>query len=192
VRARPDARVSAPSRFAVLTVSDGVAAGTRTDASGAAIVAWIHARGSTAVHEIVPDASERIAGMLISMADGGDVDVIITTGGTGLTARDVTPEATRAVIEREVPGLAERLRAAGLASTPQAVLSRGMAGVRGRTLTAGPSRPWTWGIAELFKVESGQIRHIEAILHEVPYGMNAGWSTWEQGMSDALQDRTGI
>jgi hypothetical protein len=62
----------------------------------------------------------------------------------------------------------------------------------GRPLTAGPSRPWTWGIAELFKVESGQIRHIEAILHEVPYGMNAGWSTWEQGMSDALQDRTGI
>jgi molybdenum cofactor synthesis domain-containing protein len=134
VTARPDARPAARPRFAVLTVSDGVAAGTRMDASGAAIVEWIDARGSTAVHEIVPDASERIAGMLISIADGGDVDVIITTGGTGLTARDVTPEATRAVIEREVPGLAERLRAAGLASTPHAVLSRGMAGVRGRTL----------------------------------------------------------
>lgn len=62
----------------------------------------------------------------------------------------------------------------------------------GRAITAGPAQPWTWGIAELFKVENNQIRQIEAILHQVPYGMNAGWSTWEQGMSDALQDRTGI
>jgi hypothetical protein len=62
----------------------------------------------------------------------------------------------------------------------------------GRTVTAGPAQPWTWGIAELFKVENGQIRQIEAILHQVPYGMNAGWSTYEQGMSDALQDRTGV
>lgn len=62
----------------------------------------------------------------------------------------------------------------------------------GREMTAGPAQPWTWGIAELFKVENDQIRHIEAILHQVPYGMNAGWSTWEEGMSDELQDRTGI
>jgi len=62
----------------------------------------------------------------------------------------------------------------------------------GRSITAGPAQPWTWGIAELFKVEDGQIRQIEAILHQVPYGMNAGWSSWEDGMSDRLQDRTGI
>ena len=62
----------------------------------------------------------------------------------------------------------------------------------GRTVTAGPAQPWTWGIAELFKVENNQIRQIEAILHQVPYGMNAGWSTWEEGMSDELQDRTGV
>jgi hypothetical protein len=62
----------------------------------------------------------------------------------------------------------------------------------GRAITAGPAQPWTWGIAEIFRVEDGQIRQIEAILHQVPYGMNAGWSSWEEGMSDALQDRTGV
>ncbi|MBR9989595.1 MAG: MogA/MoaB family molybdenum cofactor biosynthesis protein [Gemmatimonadetes bacterium] len=125
----------APLRIAVVTVSDGVAAGTRTDTSGSAITAWIAARGSVvAEHEVVADAAGRVSSVLLSLAGRDDVDVILTTGGTGLTARDVTPEATRVVIEREVPGIAERLRAAGATSTPYAVLSRGIAGLRGATL----------------------------------------------------------
>jgi molybdenum cofactor biosynthesis protein B len=127
--------VPAAARIAIVTVSDGVAAGTRTDSSGAAIRQWIDGRGSRfAGHEVVPDAADRITAMLLALADRDDVDVILTTGGTGVTARDITPEATRAVIERDVPGIAERLRAAGLASTPYAMLSRGVSGLRGGTL----------------------------------------------------------
>ena len=99
-------------RVAVVTVSDGVAAGTRTDVSGAAIASWIEARGSTmAAHHVVADAADAITALLLSLADRDDVDVILTTGGTGLTERDVTPEATRAVLERDVPGIPEKLRA---------------------------------------------------------------------------------
>ena len=126
---------NAPVRIAVVTVSDGVASGTREDGSGEAITSWARARGSTiAAHDVVPDIADRITAVLLERADGGDVDVILTTGGTGLTARDITPEATRAVIEREVPGVAERLRAVGVSSTPYAVLSRGVAGLRGATM----------------------------------------------------------
>lgn len=122
-------------RVAVLTVSDGVAAGTRTDTSGTAIAEWAAARGCMiAARRTVNDATESIFAALIEFADAGDVDVILTTGGTGLTARDVTPEATRAVLEREAPGIAERIRAAGISSTPYAALSRGLAGMRGSTL----------------------------------------------------------
>jgi molybdopterin adenylyltransferase len=125
----------APLRIGVLTVSDGVAAGTRVDGSGAAITAWISERGSiVAAHEIVADEATRIVAALVTLVDGGDVDVILTTGGTGFTARDVTPEATRSVIDREVPGIPERLRSVGAAHTPYAVLSRGVAGLRGATL----------------------------------------------------------
>src|SRR5690606_27040502 len=86
---------------------------------------------------VVPDAAERIAAALCELADsaaGGGVDVVLTTGGTGLTVRDVTPEATRAVIEREAPGIAEAIRRRGERATPFAALSRGLAGTRGRTL----------------------------------------------------------
>ena len=124
-----------PPRIAVLTVSDGVVAGTREDTSGGAIATWIEARGSTiAARDIVPDAADRISATLLGLADREDVDVVITTGGTGFTTRDITPEATRAVIDRHVPGIAERLRAAGAAATPYAALSRGIAGLRGSTL----------------------------------------------------------
>lgn len=128
-------RAHVPVRIAVLTVSDGVTAGGRVDESGAAIVAWIRARGSTLTsHEVVPDASERITAALLALSDTGAADVVLTTGGTGFTSRDVTPEATRAVIERDVPGIAEQLRAAGARNTPYAVLSRGVAGLRSSTL----------------------------------------------------------
>jgi molybdenum cofactor synthesis domain-containing protein len=124
-----------PPRIAVLTISDGVVAGTREDTSGGAIATWIVARGSTvAAHDVVPDAADRVSAVLLALADREDVDVVITTGGTGFTTRDITPEATRAVIERHVPGIAERLRAAGAAATPYAALSRGIAGLRGSTL----------------------------------------------------------
>lgn len=124
-----------PPRIAVLTVSDGVVAGTRDDTSGGAIATWIEARGSTvAARDAVPDAADRVSALLLDLADREDVDVVITTGGTGFTARDITPEATRAVIERHVPGIAERLRATGASATPYAALSRGIAGLRGSTL----------------------------------------------------------
>ncbi|HSJ12812.1 MAG TPA: MogA/MoaB family molybdenum cofactor biosynthesis protein [Longimicrobiales bacterium] len=122
-------------RVAVLTVSDGVSAGTREDRSGAAIAGWARARGDVvALQRAVPDAVPAIVAALMALADGGVADVVLTTGGTGLTSRDVTPEATRAVLEREVPGIAEALRARGAAATPYSWLSRGLAGTRGGAL----------------------------------------------------------
>lgn len=122
-------------RIAVLTVSDGVVAGTREDGSGALIADWAERAGRRLVaRATVPDASAVIAGQLVAWADGGEIDVVITTGGTGFTERDVTPEATGAVVERAAPGLAEAIRARGTANHPHALLSRGVAGIRGRTL----------------------------------------------------------
>ena len=119
----------------VLTVSDGCAAGAREDVSGERIVSWCRETGAeVAVRDVVPDDSDAVARTLLGWADALAPDVILTTGGTGLTPRDVTPEATRAVIEREAPGIAEALRLRGLRGTPFAALSRGVAGTRGRTL----------------------------------------------------------
>lgn len=124
-----------PVRVALLTVSDSVARGTRDDTSGDAVQAWATEQGHRLVErDVVEDDQERIALWLASLADGGAVDVVLTTGGTGFTARDLTPEATREVIEREAPGIAEALRAEGARSTDTAWLSRGMAGIRARTL----------------------------------------------------------
>ena len=132
---RRAARPSTPVRVAVLTVSDLGAAGEREDTSGDAIVAWAKKRQFTVTaREMVPDESDRIAGVLLRWADDGLADLILTTGGTGLAPRDVTPEATRAVLEREAPGIAEALRAGAQARVPRAALSRGLAGVRARAL----------------------------------------------------------
>ena len=129
------ARPSIPVRVAVLTVSDQGAAGQRVDTSGDAIVAWAtRKRFTVSAREIVPDESDRIAGVLLRWADDGLADLILTTGGTGLAPRDVTPEATRAVLEREAPGIAEALRAGAQARVPRAALYRGLAGVRARAL----------------------------------------------------------
>lgn len=123
------------ARVAILTVSDGVHAGTRQDESGPLIAEWVRGGGHVlAAHAVVPDEGDRIAAQLAAWADGGGTDLILTTGGTGLAPRDVTPEATRAVLEREAPGLAEALRRAGLPHVPTAVLARGLAGTRGATL----------------------------------------------------------
>lgn len=124
-----------PIRLAVLTVSDAASRQERTDTSGDAIRSWSAQRGSVLVERaVVPDDGPRIREQLEAMADGGAVDLIVTTGGTGFTDRDVTPEATRAALEREAPGVADALRSAGAASTPMAWLSRGVAGIRGRTV----------------------------------------------------------
>src|SRR5688500_8289168 len=122
-------------RIAVLTVSDAGARGEREDRSGEAVVAWASARGDTVVaRDLVPDDTLRIAGRIATWCDEDVADVVLTTGGTGLSLRDVTPEATRAVLEREAPGIAERIRVGCMESFPRAALSRGLAGVRHRTL----------------------------------------------------------
>jgi molybdopterin adenylyltransferase len=122
-------------RIGILTVSDLGAVGQRADGSGDAILAWADAHGyEVAVRSVVPDETDRIAGKLVRWADSGEVDVILTTGGTGLTRRDVTPEATEAVLDRRAPGIAEALRSRAAAAFPRAWLSRGVAGTRRRTL----------------------------------------------------------
>ena len=122
-------------RVAILTISDAGHRGERQDTSGDAIAAWVSERGWTlAARSLVPDETGAIAAALMSWADADAADLILTTGGTGLTARDVTPEGTRAVLEKEAPGIAEALRMSVYPRFPRAALSRGVAGVRGRTL----------------------------------------------------------
>lgn len=122
-------------RLAVLTVSDLGAQGRSEDTSGDAIASWAAARGyDVRVRTVVPDETNLIAGRLSRWADSGEVDVILTTGGTGLAPRDVTPEATQTVLERHAVGIAQALRAASGPSFPRAWLSRGLAGTRGKTL----------------------------------------------------------
>jgi molybdenum cofactor synthesis domain-containing protein len=122
-------------RIAVLTISDAGQRGERADTSGDAIAAWARERGYLlAVRQLVPDDTVAIAAALTTWADADSADLILTTGGTGLTARDVTPEATRAVLDKEAPGIAEAIRMAVYPRFPRAALSRGTAGVRAKTL----------------------------------------------------------
>ena len=119
----------------MLTISDAGARGERADTSGDAIVAWAAGRGDDLVERaLVPDDLEQIGRVLRRWADEDLADLALTTGGTGLTARDLTPEATRAVLEKEAPGIAEALRFVAYPRFPRAALSRGVAGVRNRTL----------------------------------------------------------
>lgn len=122
-------------RAGILTVSDKGSRGERADSSGAAVRELVEqAGGEVSRYEIVPDERARIARVLRQWSDEGGVDVILTTGGTGLAARDVTPEATLDIAERMAPGIAEAMRAEGLRHTPHAMLSRAVAVVRGATL----------------------------------------------------------
>jgi molybdopterin adenylyltransferase len=122
-------------RVAILTISDAGHRGERQDASGDAIAAWVGERGwRVAARSLVPDETGAIAAVLMGWADADAADLILSTGGTGLTARDVTPEGTRAVLDKEAPGIAEALRMSVYPRFPRAALSRGVAGVRGRTL----------------------------------------------------------
>lgn len=117
---------------AVLTVSDGVHEGTREDRSGDTLAELLAAAGFAVARRVVPDDAPTITTAIVELA--GEAVVVLTTGGTGFAPRDVTPEATRAAIEREAPGIAEAIRADALSRTPHALLSRGVAGLRGVTL----------------------------------------------------------
>lgn len=146
-------------RVAVITVSDSVVAGTRTDLSGPAVRERVESFGWTvSLVEVVPDEPLEIADAVLRIANSGEVSVILTTGGTGVAPRDVTPEATRSVIEREIPGLGELMRSEGRKFTPKAVLSRGLAGLRGRTL-----------IVNLPGSPKGAVESLDAIAKLVPH-----------------------
>lgn len=146
-------------RVAVLTISDACSRGERQDASGDAVVAWVAARSATlAARALVADETVEIVRALTTWCDGDQCDIVITTGGTGLSPRDVTPEATRVVLEREAPGIAEELRRHGMASTKYSMISRGVAGVRSKTLIVNlPGSPK--GVEDGLKVLDGIVEH---------------------------------
>jgi molybdopterin adenylyltransferase len=122
-------------RIAVLTVSDAGARGERQDTSGESIAAWARQHGwAVTSRDLVPDETARIVPVLQRWCDDDVADAVLTTGGTGLAPRDVTPEATRAILHREAPGIAERIRVTCMNSFPRAALSRGVSGSRARTL----------------------------------------------------------
>ena len=119
-------------RAAVVTVSDGVAAGEREDKSGALLVELLEAEKYEVEHRVVPDERPRIAAALRELSQSACL--VLTTGGTGVSPRDFTPEATESVLDRSVPGIAEALRADAIRQTPHGLLGRGLAGLRGQTL----------------------------------------------------------
>ncbi len=121
-------------RVGLLTISDKGSRGERDDTSGAAIRELVGESGDVVRYEVVPDERQQIAAKLADWCDSGEIDLVLTTGGTGLAERDVTPEATLDIAHRVAPGIAEAMRAAGLEKTPMAMLSRAVAVVRGSTL----------------------------------------------------------
>lgn len=148
-------------RFGILTLSDRASRGERADSSGPALAHLIQAEGwYVAKQSLLPDDESAIRQILVDWADMGELDVILTTGGTGFAPRDVTPEATRAVIEREAPGLAEAMRAASLKITSHAMLSRIVAGIRKRTL-----------IVNLPGSPKGAVENLQVILPVLPHAI---------------------
>lgn len=152
----------------ILTASDRSHRGEREDKSGLLLRDLVEAIPAEVVaYHVLPDEKEEIQKMLVHMADIFHCDFIFTTGGTGLAPRDVTPEATRGILHREIPGIAEALRAEGMRNKPTAMLSRGLAGVRGRTLILNlPGSPA--GVVESFAVIKPVLVHaVELIRGEV-------------------------
>jgi molybdenum cofactor synthesis domain-containing protein len=145
----------------ILTLSDKGARGERTDLSGPALTEWLRSRGvETAAYEMIPDELGLISDKLAEWADSGTLDIILTTGGTGVSPRDVTPEATSKILEREIPGLGELMRFRSLAKTPSASLSRAVAGIRSRTL-----------IINLPGSPKGAVENIEAVWDAIPHAV---------------------
>lgn len=155
-------------RFGILTISDRSSRGEREDASGPALASFLKAENCPVVkQQILPDDESAIRKVLIEWADGKEIDIILTTGGTGFAPRDVTPEATRAVIQREAPGLAEIMRAESLKKTKHAMLSRAIAGIRGRTLIINlPGSPK--GALENLQIIFPILSHAVQLLQEDP------------------------
>jgi molybdopterin adenylyltransferase len=148
-------------RFGILTLSDRSSRNERADASGPALANIILAHNwSVAKQAVLPDDESAIRTALIEWADGGDFDVILTTGGTGFAPRDVTPEATRAIIQRDAPGLAEAMRSDSLQKTSHAMLSRAVVGIRGRTL-----------IVNLPGSPKGAVENLQTILPVLPHAV---------------------
>jgi len=146
-------------RIAILTISDAGHAGMRADGSGDAIASWAEEKGyPVSARALVPDESKQIVERLREWCDGDSADLVLTTGGTGLTTRDMTPEATRSVLDKEAPGIAEALRMRAYPSFHRAALSRGVAGVRGRTLIVNlPGSPG--GVRDGLGVLSDLVEH---------------------------------
>jgi molybdenum cofactor synthesis domain-containing protein len=159
-----------PLRLAILTISDAGARGERADTSGDAIAAWAAARGGEVVERVlVPDDVGSIREALIRWADGDRADLVLTTGGTGLTDRDVTPEATRPLLDKEAPGIAEALRMTVYPRFHRAALSRGVAGVRGRTLIVNlPGSPG--GVRDGLAVLDDLVDHAVALVRGIRTG----------------------
>ncbi len=152
------------ARAAVVTVSSSLARGEGEDVSGPALVRLCEAAGLEVQHEVVSDDRDSILAALKRLADHDGVRFIFTTGGTGLTVDDVTPEATRAVIERDAPGFAETLRAESRRHTPLGILTRGVSGIAGRTLIVNfPGNPKA--IDELFPVLAPTLEHVTETLN---------------------------
>jgi molybdenum cofactor synthesis domain-containing protein len=155
-------------RFGILTISDRSSRGERADSSGPALASVIQAEGWVVAEQaILPDDESAIRETLMRWSDSGNLDVILTTGGTGFAPRDVTPEATRAVIDREAPGLAEAMRTASRKITPHAMLSRIVSGIRKRTLIINlPGSPK--GAVENLQVVLSVLPHAVQLLHDDP------------------------
>ena len=155
-------------RFGILTASDRSSRGERADTSGPALVHLVLEQGwSVERQALLPDDLSAIRDLLVSWADSGELDVILTTGGTGFSPRDIMPEATRSVIDREAPGLAEAMRAASLKITPHAMLSRIVTGIRRKTLIINlPGSPK--GAVENLQVVLPVLPHAIQLLREDP------------------------
>lgn len=170
-RKQPCGRGKRPNvRVGVVTVSDGVFTGRRDDESGRAIVEIVSARGDVVVdRRVVPDEVDAIRDALLHMVDELDAELVLTTGGTGVAPRDVTPEATKGLLDKEVPGIAEAMRYFSLAKTPRAMLSRAVAGIRKRTLIVnlpGSAR----AVRECLGAIYPELGHAVALIRGLPSG----------------------